>query len=88
MCNIKGTAWRQAINDIIVIPAQGGSTSAVTKCHYIPQHSALYLACAEGRPKCVEFLLKCGMMITYNYYHHGEEKSMSCLNAAIDADHL
>ena len=51
------------------------------------QRTALYLACAEGRPKCVDLLIKRGAMVTYSYKQNGVEKDMSCLNAAIDGNH-
>ena len=53
------------------------------------QCTALYLACAEGRPKCAELLIKSGAMVTYNCHMRTEEKEnvMSCLNTAIDANH-
>ena len=51
------------------------------------QRTALYLACADGRPKCVDLLIKRGAMVTYSYKQNGVEKDMSCLNAAIDGNH-
>ena len=51
------------------------------------QRTALYLACAEGRPKCAEFLITKGAMVTYWSREKEEVHVMSCLNVAIDANH-
>ena len=51
------------------------------------QRTALYLACAEGRPKCAEFLIKKRAMVTYWSMEKDDVKVMSCLDVAINANH-
>ena len=61
---------------------------SVTLVFVYLQHSALYLACINGHPKCVDLLIEWGAMVTYSFHSHDDVKSMNCLSAAIDEDHL
>lgn len=56
--------------------------------YVLMQYTALYLACISGHSKCVELLISWGALVTYTYSFHGDRNTMSCLNAAIDSDHM